>query len=67
MPADSVPGAVAQTVKDLVGIWILESDTNTMPDGSTVQPFVPNTHGTAIFNSNGHFAIIPANTALSNR
>ena len=43
----AVPGAGAQTVKDLVGTWALESDTNTTPDGRTVQPFGPNPQGTA--------------------
>jgi hypothetical protein len=60
----SVPGAGAQTVKDLVGTWTLESDTNTTPDGRTVQPFGRNPQGIAIFDSNGHFAIINSRSDL---
>ena len=60
----AVPGAGAQTVKDLVGTWALESDTNTTPDGRTVQPFGPNPQGTAIFDSDGHFAIINSRSDL---
>jgi len=54
----AVPSAVAQTAKDLVGTWTLESDTSTAPDGRTVQPFGPNPQGIAIFGSNGRFAIV---------
>ena len=32
----AVPSAVAQTAKDLVGTWILESDTTVTPDGRTI-------------------------------
>lgn len=53
-----VPGAGAQTAKDMVGTWTLESDSSTTPDGRAVQPFGPNPHGTAIFDSSGHFAIV---------
>ena len=60
----AVPGAGAQTVKDLVGTWTFESDTNTTPDGRTVQPFGPNPQGIAIFDSNGHFAIINSRSDL---
>ena len=52
------PGAVAQTAKDLVGSWTLESDTSTTPEGRTVQPFGPNPEGIAIFDGSGHFAIV---------
>ena len=54
----AVPGAVAQTAKDLVGTWTLESDTTTTPDGRTIQPFGPNPQGIAIFDGSGRFAII---------
>jgi len=54
----AVPGAVAQTAKDLVGTWILESDTSVTPDGRTIQPFGPNPQGMAIFDSSGRFAIV---------
>lgn len=60
----AVPGADAQTVKDLVGIWTLESDTNATPDGRTIQVFGPNPQGIAIFDSNGHFAIINSRSDL---
>ena len=60
----AVPGAGAQTVKDLVGTWTLESDTNTTADGRTVRPFGTNPQGTAIFDSTGHFAIINSRSDL---
>lgn len=59
-----VPSAGAQTVKDLVGTWTLVSDTNTAPDGHTVQPFGPTPQGIATFDSNGHFAIVNARSDL---
>ena len=54
----AVPGAGAQTVKDLAGTWTLESDTATTSDGRTIQPFGPNPQGTAMFDSSGRFAIV---------
>ena len=60
----AVPGAVAQTAKDLVGTWTLESDTSTTPDGRTIQPFGPNPQGIAIFDSAGHFAIVNSRSDL---
>lgn len=59
-----VPGAAAQTAKDLVGTWALESDTSTAPDGRTIQPFGPNPQGIAIFDSSGHFAIVNSRSDL---
>ena len=59
-----VPGAVAQTAKDLVGSWTLESDTSTTPDGRTIQPFGPNPQGIAIFDSSGRFAIVNSRSDL---
>jgi len=60
----AIPGAVAQTAKDLVGTRALVSDTNTAPDGHTVQPFGSTPQGIAIFNSDGHFAIVNARSDL---
>lgn len=54
----AISGAGAQTAKDLVGTWILESDTSTTADGRTIQPFGPRPNGVAIFDGAGHFAII---------
>lgn len=54
----AVPAAVAQTAKDLVGTWTLESDTSITPDGRTIQPFGPNPSGIAIFDNGGLFAIV---------
>ena len=54
----AIPGAGAQTAKDLIGTWTLESDNSTTADGRTVQPFGPQPNGIAIFDSTGHFAII---------
>jgi len=53
-----IPGAVAQTAKDLVGTWSLQSDDTVTSDGHKLQPFGPNPKGTAIFDSTGHFAIV---------
>lgn len=60
----AVPDAVAQTAKDLVGTWTLESDTSTTPDGRTIQPFGPNPQGIALFDSAGHFAIVNSRSNL---
>jgi len=57
-----VPSAGAQTLKDMVGTWILVSDTNTAPDGDTVQPFGRTPQGIAMFDSN--FAIVNARSDL---
>lgn len=54
----AIPGAAAQTAKDLAGAWILVSDTSTTADGRTLQPFGPQPSGIAIFDSDGHFAIV---------
>jgi hypothetical protein len=54
----AVSSAAAQTAKDLVGTWTLESDTSTTTDGRTIQPFGPNPQGIAIFDNNSHFAIV---------
>lgn len=59
-----VPGAIAQTAKDLIGTWTLESDTSTTPDGRTIQPFGTKPQGIAIFDGAGHFAIVNARPDL---
>jgi hypothetical protein len=56
--AIAIPGAAAQTAKDLVGSWTLESDNSTTPDGRAIQPFGPHPRGIAIFDSGGRFAIV---------
>ena len=56
--------AGAQTAKDLVGAWTLESDTGTTADGRTIQPFGPQPKGVAIFDRAGHFAIVNARSDL---
>ena len=53
-----IPSASAQTAKDLVGSWSLESDTTTTSDGRKLQPFGADPNGIAIFDSAGHFAIV---------
>ncbi len=53
-----IPSAGAQTAKDLVGSWTLESDVSITSDGRKVQPFGPDPKGTAMFDSSGHFAIV---------
>jgi len=60
----AVQSAGAQTIKDLIGIWTLESDTNTAPDGRTVQAFGSNPKDIAIFDSNGHFVITNSRSEL---
>ena len=56
--AIALPSAVAQTAKELVGTWSLQSDVSVTSDGRKLQPFGPNPRGTAIFDSTGHFAIV---------
>ncbi len=54
----AVFGTAAQTAKDLVGTWNLVTDVNTSADGRKVEPFGPTPKGMAIFDSDGHFAIV---------
>jgi lipocalin-like protein len=57
-----LPGAAfAQTAKDLVGTWANVSNVSVRPDGSKADIFGPKGTGTAIFGSNGRFAIININ------
>jgi Lipocalin-like domain len=60
----AIPRAGAQTAKDLVGAWTLESDDTTTADGRTIQPFGAQPKGIAIFDSDGHFAIINSRSDL---
>jgi hypothetical protein len=58
----ALPGAaVAQTAKDLVGTWTNVSNVNVAQNGSRTDAFGPNGTGIAIFESNGHYAIINLN------
>jgi hypothetical protein len=58
----SLPGAAtAQTAKDLVGTWINVSNANIGQDGKRAELFGPHGTGLAIFESNGHYAIINLN------
>src|SRR5262249_11246314 len=59
-----IPEAGAQTAKDMVGTWALQSDLSTTTDGRTILPFGPQPSGIAIFDSTGHFAIINARPDL---
>src|SRR5438132_1153117 len=57
-----LPGAaVAQTAKDLVGTWTMASNVNISPDGKKTDVFGAHGTGLAIFESNGHFAIVNIN------
>jgi lipocalin-like protein len=57
-----LPGtAFAQTAKDLVGTWANVSNVSVRPDGSKTDIFGPKGTGTAIFGSDGRFAIININ------
>ena len=58
------PEANAQSAKDLVGSWTLESDVSTTSDGHTLLPFGPKPRGMAIFNVDGHFAIVISRSDL---
>lgn len=60
----AIPSAGAQTAKDLVGTWILESDTTTTADGRTIAPFGSQPNGMLIFDRAGHFAIVNARRDL---
>jgi len=60
----AIPNAVAQTAKDLIGTWTLESDDSTTSDGRRIQPFGPHPRGVAIFDSNGRFAIVASRPDL---
>jgi hypothetical protein len=53
--------AVAQTAKDLVGTWTNVSNVNVRADGTRTDAFGPHGTGIAIFESNGHYAIINLN------
>ena len=58
----SVPSdVVAQTAKDLVGTWTNVSNVNIQQDGSRADVFGPHARGSAIFESNGLFAIVNIN------
>jgi hypothetical protein len=57
-----LPGpAVAQTAKDLVGTWTNVSNVNIRQDGSKAELFGPHGTGLAIFETNGHYAIMNIN------
>ena len=58
-------GTAAPTAKDLVGTWNLVSDVNTSADGRKVEPFGPSPRGIAIFDSDGHFAIVVSRPDLA--
>ena len=53
----AAPKANAQTTKDLVGTWTLVSSVISQ-GGSAIDTFGPNPTGTAIFGSDGHYALI---------
>jgi len=52
---------VAQTAKDLVGVWSLVSNVNIRQDGTRVNLFGPNPKGMAIYDSSGRFAVVNLN------
>jgi hypothetical protein len=51
----------AQTAKDLVGTWRMRSNVSLKPDGSKVEVFGAHGTGLAIFEPDGHFAIVNLN------
>jgi hypothetical protein len=57
----AVAPALAQTTKDLAGMWTNVANVNIRQDGSRVPVFGPNGKGLAIFDANGHFAVVNIN------
>jgi hypothetical protein len=53
--------AHAQTAKDLVGTWQMVANVNTAANGTKTDAFGPHGIGIAIFESNGHFAVLNNN------
>jgi len=60
----AVSAADAQTAKDLVGSWTLQSDISTTADGHRLLPFGSDPRGVAIFGADGRFAIVLSRTDL---
>ena len=59
--------AVAQqkTVREqLIGTWLMVTNTTTGPDGTKVDTYGPNGKGIAIFESNGRFALVTIRSDL---
>jgi polyisoprenoid-binding protein YceI len=50
--------AFAQSAKDLVGTWIMVSNTNTASDGKKTQPFGPSPQAILMFDSAGRYSIV---------
>jgi hypothetical protein len=48
---------LAQSAKDVVGIWTLVSNDSVRPDGSRVQPFGAKPHGLLIFDAGGRYSL----------
>jgi hypothetical protein len=53
--------AHTQTAKDLVGTWQMSANVNTAADGTKSDAYGPHGIGSAIFESNGRFAIVIIN------
>ena len=54
-----MPGsALAQTAKDIVGIWKQVTNINIAPDGRKSEPFGPNPNAIITFDANGRFVLV---------
>ena len=53
----SSEAVIAQSGKDVVGVWTLVSNDTTRPDGSRVQPFGPKPQGLLIFDAGGRYSL----------
>src|SRR6266545_2546257 len=52
-----VTGAVAQTTKDIEGVWTLVSADNVRPDGTRIPQFGPEPKGLLVFLPNGIYSL----------
>ena len=53
----SPDAALAQSAKDVAGVWTLVSNDTVRPDGSRTQPYGPKPHGLLIFDTGGRYSL----------
>jgi hypothetical protein len=64
-PLTGDAAAQQKTVREqLVGSWLMATNTTTGPDGTKVDTYGPNAKGIAIFDSNGRFILITTRSDL---
>src|SRR5438045_9473518 len=61
-----VTGAVAETAKDIEGVWTLVSADNVRPDGTRIPQFGPKPTGLLVFLPNGIYSLHVAATVQAN-